>query len=281
MRRRDPRGGHILITGCSTGIGRATAFLLAKNGFKVIASARCQDHVDELQALGLPTVLLDVSDDESIASGVRAALELAGPEGISGVFANAGYGQSGALEDVSAAALREQLNTNVVGMHGVIQLLIPHMRANGGGRIVLNSSVLGLISLPMRGAYACSKHAVEGYGDALRLELKPSGIDVCLVEPGPVLTAFRANSLKALDKHVNQAASFHRIRYEGLRRKLKTVGPVAPFTVSAGHCAASVVRAFSAARPKVRYRVTVQTWVFATLKWLLPTKLMDLIATRG
>jgi len=273
--------GTILITGCSTGIGRACALRMKDLGFSVIASARTQSQVDELRSLGLVALVLDVSREESIKAGVDEALKLAGNHGIRGVFANAGYGQAGALEDITAAALREQFETNVVGMHEVNRLLIPHMRAQGGGRIVLNSSVLGVVAMRMRGAYVMSKWAIEGYGDVLRLELKPYGFEVSIIEPGPVLTRFRANSLRALDRHVATEESVHSARYRVLRKKLMTEGPVAPFTASADQCVRHVVHAFSAKRPRARYRITVQTHVMAALKWLLPTRIMDAIATRG
>lgn len=280
MTRAVPLGA-ILITGCSSGIGRASAFALKDRGLSVIASARNPAHVSELRARGLQAVLMDVSSTQSIHLGVEEALATAGTHGIIGVFNNAGYGQAGALEDLSSEALREQLETNVVGMHEVNRLLIPHMRAMGGGRIVLNSSVLGIVAMKTRGAYVASKWAVEGYADVLRLELRPSGFHVSVIQPGPVLTRFRANSLKALDKHVDTQNSIHAQRYLGMRKRLAMEGPAVPFTVSAENCARHVVHAFTASRPKTRYRVTVQTHVFCALKRVLPTRLLDAVADRG
>ena len=273
--------GKILITGCSTGIGRACAIKMHELGFGVIASARTEAQVKELRSIGLTAVVIDLADETKIKAGVEEALRLAGNHGIRGVFANAGYGQAGALEDISAAALREQLETNVIGMHEVNRLLIPHIRSMGGGRIVLNSSVLGVVAMRMRGAYVMSKWAIEGYGDVLRLELKPYGFEVSIIEPGPVLTRFRSNSLKALERHVKTRESVHVAKYEALREKLGAEGPVAPFTATADQCVRHVVHAFSSRRPRARYRITVQTHVMAALKWLLPTRVMDAIATRG
>ncbi len=273
--------GAILITGCSTGIGRACALRMHEMGFAVIASARTLEQVDELRRLGLTAVRLDVADQESITYGVQEALRLAGNQGIRGIFANAGYGQAGALEDIGADALRAQLETNVIGMHEVNRLLIPHMRAMGGGRIVLNSSVLGLVAMRWKGAYVISKWGIEAYGDVLRLELQPFGFQVSIIEPGPVLTRFRANSLKALNTYVKTSGSVHESTYVKLREKLSKEGPAVPFTVSAEHCVRHVAHAFSAKRPRIRYRITLQTHVFGTLKRLLPTRIMDVIASRG
>ncbi len=273
--------GSILITGCSSGIGRDTAIVLREAGWDVIASARRTDDVQQLEQEGFKAVLIDNDVDSAIEAGFTKAVELSEHGRLWGVFCNAGYGQPGAIEDVSVKGFEKQLRTNVVGTHSLVRLAVKHMGAAGGGRILINSSVLGVVAMKMRGAYVASKFALEGYADVLRLEVKDIGIDVCLIEPGPVFTRFRANGLRAFREHVDADGSRHELRYGGLVAKLEREGPVVPFTMTSRRCGEIAARALTSSRPKARYRATVQTRVFAVLKRLLPARWLDWVAAKG
>lgn len=273
--------GSILITGCSSGIGRDTAVVLKEMGWDVIASARKVEDVDRLRAEGFKAVVIDNDDDDSIAAGMSRAVAMAKRGRVWGVFCNAGYGQPGALEDVTVKGMEQQLRTNVVGTHSLLRLAVKHMGAAGGGRILINSSVLGVVGMRQRGCYVASKFALEGFADVLRIEVKDIGIDVCLIEPGPVYTRFRANGLKAFREHVEIEGSRHAKKYEGLVKKLSTEGPVVPFTMTSRRCGEIAAKALTCERPRARYRATVQTRVFSVLKRVLPTRWLDAVATRG
>lgn len=198
----------VLITGCSSGIGLAAAKALGQHGYTVIASARKAEDVAQLRQLGLLAVELDLANEASIERGAAEAQALAGGR-LYGLFNNGAYGQPGALEDLPTQALREQFDTNLFGWHHLIRQLLPAMLAAGEGRIVQNSSVLGLVAMKYRGAYNASKFALEGYTDTLRLELAGSGVQISLIEPGPIDTRFRANARAAFLRHIEPAASRH------------------------------------------------------------------------
>src|SRR5687768_4196250 len=174
----------VLITGCSSGIGLAVAMGLKERGYRVFASARKATDVERLQAEGLESLPLDLNESVSIRAAVDTVLDQTGGT-LYALFNNGGYGQPGAVEDLSRQAIREQFETNLFGWMELTNLLIPVMRRQGEGRIIQNSSVLGYIALKYRGAYNASKYAVEGWSDTLRLELHGSNIFVALIEPGP------------------------------------------------------------------------------------------------
>lgn len=203
----------VLITGCSSGIGLAAAKALGEHGFTVIASARKAEDVTQLQQAGLLAVQLDLADPASIEQGAGTALALAGGR-LYGLFNNGAYGQPGALEDLPTEALREQFETNLFGWHHLIRQVLPAMLAAREGRIVQNSSVLGLVAMKYRGAYNASKFALEGYSDTLRLELVGSGVHISLIEPGPIDTRFRANARSAFLRHIEPAQSRHHAAYQ-------------------------------------------------------------------
>jgi len=175
----------VLVTGCSTGIGLATASLLRERGFRVFASARRTRDVERLRADGFETLSLDVCNSDSIHT-VLATL-LSHTDGcLYGLVNNAAYGQTGAIEDLSTNLLCAQFETNFFGWHELTRRIIPVMRSAGEGRIVQISSILGVVSLPLRGAYNASKYALESYSDTLRMELAATGVAVSLVLPSPI-----------------------------------------------------------------------------------------------
>ncbi|AHE97393.1 SDR family NAD(P)-dependent oxidoreductase [Thioalkalivibrio paradoxus] len=266
----------ILVTGCSSGIGEHVALALHERGYRVFATARSSEAVARLKGQGLEALRLDLDDSASIRSAVHEVLARTGGE-LYALFNNAGYGQPGAVEDLSRPALRAQLETNVLGWLELTNAVIPAMRRQGSGRIIQNSSVLGLVGLRMRGAYVCSKFALEGLSDVLRQELHGSGIHVALVEPGPIRSRFRANAFLAYRRFIRPRESYWRETYERMERRLAHAEREAPFTLGPEAVLKAVVHALEARRPKTRYRVTVPTHLFATLKWLLPTRAMDTV----
>lgn len=264
----------ILITGCSTGIGHVTANMLRQRGHVVIASARKAEDVARLRAEGFSAVQLDLADSASIARAVEQTLDLTGGK-LDALFNNGAFGQPGAVEDLSRDVLRFQFETNLFGTHELTNLVIPIMRKQGGGRIIYNSSILGLVALRYRGAYNASKFALEGLADTLRLELQGSGIHISLIEPGPILSQFRQNSFDLYKQHINPERSFHRAQYLAMEARLTKEGAAVPFTLPAEAVGDKVVHALEAKRPRVRYYVTFPTYLFGTLKRLLPAAWLD------
>jgi len=192
-----------------------------------------------------------------------------------GLFNNAGYGQPGAVEDLSRDVLRAQFETNVFGTLELTNALLPWMRTAGEGRIIQNSSVLGFISLAYRGAYNASKYALEGLYDTLRLELADTDIHAILIEPGPVTSRFRANALDAYRRNINIDSSAHREHYMATEKRLAKKGPAAPFTVPPEAVLERVVRALASRNPSPRYYVTFPTYLFGSLKRTLSTRALD------
>ncbi len=265
----------VLVTGSSSGIGLAAARGLAARGFRVFATARRVEDVNRLQAEGFEAVRLDLDDDLSIASAVDAVLERTGGR-LYGLFNNGAYGQPGAVEDLRRDVLRAQLETNLLGTHELTRRVIPVMRRQGAGRIVHNSSVLGLVAFAYRGAYVCSKFALEGLADTLRLELHGTGVHVSLIEPGPILSRFRENALRAYLANIDAEGSVHRDRYRAMERRLTKEGAAQPFTLPPEAVVKRLVHALESRRPKARYYVTFPTYLFAMLRRALPTRALDL-----
>ena len=269
----------ILITGCSSGIGYACALGLQRRGYLVVASARRQTDVARLRDQGLNAVQLDLDDPASIAAGLEQALTLTGGS-LYALFNNGAYGQPGAVEDLSRDCLRAQFETNLFGWHELTCRVIPLMRRQGEGRIVQNSSILGLVTMPYRGAYVASKFALEGLTDTLRLELAGTGIGVSLIEPGPILSSFRDNAVKKWREYIDTEHSPHKDAYLAMERRLKKVGPAAPFTLPPEAVLKRLIHALESPRPKPRYYVTTPTYVLAGLRRVLGTRLLDRVLHR-
>lgn len=271
----------ILITGCSTGIGHTVAHGLQRQGWRVFASARQPADVARLRSEGLADALqLDVDDSLSINRALGEVLAATGGV-LDALFNNAGFGQPGAAEDISRHALRAQFETNLFGAWELTSRVLPVMRAQGHGRILFNSSVLGFAAMRWRGAYNASKYAMEGLADTLRLELAGSGIHVCLIEPGPITSRFRPNALKKFMDHVNWRHSMHAAAYQAQIDRMEKPGPAAPFTLPAEAVLQAVQQALQSRRPAARYRVTVPTKLFWGLKRLLPTRWLDALLKRA
>ena len=273
------RQRSILITGCSSGIGHACAHGLAARGWQVIASARKSEDVARLAAEGLKAVALDLNDPASIQDGLGAALAHTGGH-LDALFNNGAYGQPGAVEDLTREVLRAQFETNLFGWHDLTRRVIPIMRAQGRGRIVQNSSVLGLIALPFRGAYVASKFALEGLTDTLRLELAGSDIAVSLIEPGPILSRFRDNAYAVYQRTIDAEQSVHRETYARMVARLTAEGPTQPFTLPPEAVLKKLIHALESRRPRARYYVTFPTYLMGTLRRVLRTRALDSVLTR-
>ena len=264
----------ILITGCSTGIGYCVAKGLQKRGYRVFATARNKDDVARLQNEGLESLQLDLNDSRSIKNAVTEVLQQTDGK-LFALFNNGAYGLPAAVEDLSRDALRAQFETNLFGWLELTNLVLPVMRKQGYGRIIQNSSVLGFVALPFRGAYNSSKYALEGLSDTLRLELKGTEIYVSLVEPGPILSQFRSNAVKALDKYIDIEKSIHREKYQNELNRLNKKGPAVPFTLPPEAVLKKVIHALESRKPKTRYYVTFPTYLFGYLKRILSDNMMD------
>ena len=269
-----PAEKTILITGCSSGIGYCVASGLQKRGYRVFATARRAESVKQLNDEGFESLQLDLDDSQSIKQAVDEVLRRTDGR-LYAVFNNGAFGLPGAVEDLSRDAIRAQFETNFFGWLELTNLLLPVMRKQGYGRIIKNSSVLGFVAMPFRGAYNSSKYAIEGLSDTLRLELKGTNIHVSLVEPGPILSRFRANALIALLQHIDIENSVHKERYQQVLERLNKEGPAAPFTLPPEAVLKKVIHALEARKPRVRYYVTIPTYLFGYLKRVLPTRTLD------
>ncbi|WP_456447173.1 SDR family oxidoreductase [Thiolapillus sp.] len=264
----------ILITGCSSGIGHHVAQGLMSRGYRVFASARKATDVQRLKEEGLESLQLDLDDESSIRMAVEQVLSATGGE-LYALFNNGAYGQPGAVEDLSRDTLRAQLETNLLGWHDLTRRIIPVMRRQGHGRIIQNSSVLGFSAMPYRGAYNCSKFALEGLTDTLRLELSGTGIHVSLIEPGPIRSHFRKNAFKQFRQHIDMEHSPHRSRYQGMIDRLQKEGDAAPFTLGPEAVLKKVIHALESPHPQPRYYVTFPTYLFGYLKRFISTRMQD------
>lgn len=270
----------VLITGCSSGIGHTVAHGLKARGWRVFATARRADDVARLAGEGLEALALDLDDSASIRAAFAEVMARTGGR-LDALFNNGGFGQVGAVEDLSRAAVREQFETNLFGWLELTNLAIPVMRRQGRGRIVMNSSVLGYAAFAYRGAYNAVKFALEGLTDTLRQELAGTGIEVSLVEPGPITSRFRENCVPHFQKHIDWQGSVHRSQYEAQMARLNTPGPAAPFTLPPEAVLARVVHALESRRPRPRYPVTVPAVAFWWLKRFLSVGAMDWVLMRA
>ena len=286
LRGREPQltagtsTGAILITGCSSGIGRATAVALYGSGLLVYASARRPSTLEDLAKRGIRTLAVDVTDEQSMVAAIGIIESEVGAVGV--LINNAGYGLYGSVEQLSMAEIRRQFETNFFGLVRLTQLVLPGMRRAGRGRIVNISSMGGRITLPGGAFYHASKHAVESFSDALRMELSQFGIDVVLIEPGPVRTPWNdvaAASITSTDQADDDpyaayksavAASFGNV----------TSGPIMRFGSSAEDVAKVITMAVTARRPRTRYLINPVAKSLVAMKRLLPDRIYDAVLSR-
>ena len=266
----------ILITGCSSGIGKKAAEILAAKNWQVFATARKEEDLALLAKIkGVTPLYLDYRDPASIKAAADSTLAQTDGK-LYALFNNGGYGQPGAVEDLPTSALKDQFETNFFGCHDLTRQIIPAMRKNGGGRIIQCSSILGFISAHYRGAYTASKHALEALTDSMRMELKGTNIHISLIEPGPIATNFLPNALAAYQKNIDFENSPHKDIYK-VRIKAMQAGGQQNFKLKPDKVVAKLEHALTAKTPKARYYVTLPTYFMAYAKRVLPTKLIDKI----
>ncbi|WP_444998329.1 SDR family oxidoreductase [Aliikangiella sp. IMCC44359] len=270
----------ILITGCSSGIGLCAAKTLQTRGYQVYASVRSIDDVAKLEAEGLNALVLDLQNSNSIEKGLELVLNQTGGK-LDYLFNNGAYGQPGAVEDLPTDILRQQFEANFFGWHHLTRLVIKVMREQGHGRIIQNSSVLGFVCMPYRGAYNASKYAIEGLTDTLRLELSDSPIFISLIEPGPIASKFRENAAKMFKQNIDWESSLHFDKYSEQLKRLEKKGDANSFTLAPDAVVKCLIHALESKRPKIRYRVTFPTKLFAILKPLLPTNILDILLNKS
>lgn len=265
----------VLVTGCSSGIGAATARRLHRAGLPVYATARRVGDLADLAAEGITTLALDVTDEAAAQAAVKRVTDEHGAVGV--LVNNAGYGVLGALENVSVQAVRAQFETNVFGALRLIQLALPGMREQRWGRIVNVSSILGRVAPPGSGAYEASKFALEGLGDALRLEVAKFGVRAVLIEPGPVRTRFTTSAVGTLTEDGEVYHDFHRrlaAWYDDFNQP-NAASPVGRFAVDADDVARVIERAVQARRPRARYPVGILARGLLSLRRMLPDTVLD------
>ena len=271
----------ILITGCSSGIGLDAARTLRARGWRVFATCRQEVDCDRLRGEGLESFRLDYADEASIADAVTEVVARTGGT-LDALYNNGAFACPGAVEDLPRGALRAIFETNLFGYHDLTRRLIPLMRAQGHGRIINCSSVLGLVGMTWRGAYVATKFAMEGLTDVMRIEMRGTGIDIILIEPGPITTRIRENAIPHFEKWVDWQASARSDQYKTLRGRLYGVkAKKDAFELGPEAVTAKLVHALEAKRPKARYYVTTPTYLMGALRRVLPTQALDWLIAKG
>jgi NAD(P)-dependent dehydrogenase (short-subunit alcohol dehydrogenase family) len=270
----------ILITGCSSGIGLDAARGLKARGWRVFASCRQQADCDRLIAEGFDSPRMDYADEHSLEQGLAQVLDATGGR-LDALYNNGAFACPGAVEDLPRGALREIFETNLFGTHDLTRRVIPVMRAQGAGRIVNCSSVLGLVGLKWRGAYVSTKFALEGLTDVLRIEMQGTGIHVSLIEPGPVTSRIRVNAIPHFEKWIDWESSARAPEYAALRGRLYEDRGPDRFELPASAVTAKLIHAVESRRPRARYYVTTPTWLMGTLRRVLPTRALDWVIAKG
>ena len=274
-------GRSILITGCSSGIGLDAARGLRARGWRVFATCRQEADCERLRAEGFESFRLDLADEDSIAAAVATVMDRTGGT-LDALYNNGAFACPGAVEDLPRGALREIFEVNLFGTHDLTRRVIPIMRAQGHGRIVNCSSVLGIVGARWRGAYVSTKFALEGLSDVLRLEMQGTGIQVILIEPGPITSRIRENSVAHFETWVNWQASARADEYRGLLHRLyKAKDAPDTFELPPSAVTARLVKALESPRPRARYYVTTPTHVAGLARRLLPTRALDWLVGRG
>lgn len=267
-----PAQQSILVTGASSGIGAYCARALKKDGWRVFATARKAEDIAALQADGIEAFHLDYTEPDSISALVDSIIALTGGT-LDALFNNGAYAQAGAVEDLPTEALRAQFEANVFGWHDLTRRIVPIMRRQRSGRIVHCSSILGLVPVKFRGAYAASKHALEGLMLCLRLELKLYGIFVSLIEPGPIESQIAPNGLPWFERFIDIENSAFRDQYQAQLARMRAGGSKGYFKLGPEAVYSALVRALDSPRPRAHYPVTVPTKFALWARRLLPERM--------
>lgn len=271
----------ILITGSSSGIGYHAAGYLRDRGWRVLATCRKASDVSRLAGEGFESFRLDLADDASVKAGAEEALSRTDGQ-LFGLFNNGAFAIPGAAEDLPRDALRSIFETNFFGQMDLTNRLLPAMHRSGRGRIVFNSSILGLVAMRYRGAYVSTKFAMEGFTDALRLENRTRGVHFILIEPGPVTSLIRQNSQPHFERHIDTENSVHREIYDRVvkPRLYDKSGTPDRFELPAEAVSAKLFDALTRKNPRPRYFVTTPTYISNILRRVLPTRALDWVARR-
>lgn len=271
----------VLITGCSSGIGYDAAHSLFKAGWRVFATCRKAEDVDRLTNEGLEALQLDVTDETSMDSALSEILSRTGGS-LDALINNAAYATPGAAEDIPTEALREIFETNLFGLHALTRKVIPVMRKQGYGRIVNIGSVLGYVVFKWRAAYVATKYALEGYTDTLRLEMKDTPIKIILINPGPITSRIRQNSVPHFEKHINWSASPRAEQYRKslLKRLYEDRGPDR-YQLPAFAVTKKLFVALDAKNPAPKMYVTTPAYTMNILRRVLPTRALDWLIQKG
>ncbi len=271
----------ILITGCSSGIGRDAALTLSRRGWRVFATARDEDSLARLNASGVTALPMEMSDGRSVADGLSQVLEATGGT-LDALYNNAAFACPGAVEDLPAGALRAVFETNVFGLHDLTTRVIPVMRAQGGGRIVQCSSVLGYVPMAWRGAYVASKFALEGLTDTLRIEMRDTPVRIITLQPGPIASRIRTNSIPHFEAWIDWRNSPRRGQYEAsLLKRLYEPSGSDRFQLPPSAATRTLLRALEARTPRAHYRVTMPSHIMAAARRILPQRALDALIARG
>ncbi|SPH24809.1 D-beta-hydroxybutyrate dehydrogenase [Defluviimonas aquaemixtae] len=271
----------ILITGCSSGIGYDAAHGLKRAGWQVFATCRKDEDCARLRDEGLESFRLDYSDTNSVAAAFEEALRRTGGT-LDAVFNNGAYGCPGAVEDLPTEALREIFETNLFGYHELTRRVIPIMRSQGHGRIVNCSSVLGFVPMRWRGAYVATKYAMEGLTDVLRLEMADTPVRIILIEPGPITSRIRVNSIPHFERWIDWKNSPRKEQYQKtLLKRLYEERPPDQFELPPAAVTAKLIRALDSPNPKPRYFVTLPTYFMDIARRILPFRALDWLIARG
>lgn len=272
----------VLITGCSSGIGIDAARTLSKRGWTVFATCRSQSDCDRLIEEGLISFVLDYASSESVQAGAAQALDLADGK-LDALFNNGAFTIPGRVEDLPRDALRSIFETNLFGQFELINAVLPSMRHHAQGRIVNNSSVLGFSAMPFRGAYNATKFAMEGLTDTLRLELSHTPIKVILIEPGPITSSIRQNSIPHFERWIDwKNASEHKLYENLLIPRLYTPKQHKDkYELDASAVSDKLIHALEHRNPNPRYHITTPTRIAGLLKRILSTRSMDKILLSG
>ncbi len=269
----------ILITGCSSGIGYDAAHGLRQDGWRVFASCRQSADCDRLRAAGFDSPRIDYADPDSITSGLAEVLSATGGT-LDALYNNGAFACPGAVEDLPRGALESIFQTNLFGVHDLTRQVIPVMRAQGHGRIVNCSSVLGLVGYRWRGAYVATKFALEGLTDVLRLEMRDTPVRIVLLVPGPIASRIRENAIPHFERWFTPETSARAAQYPDLTQRLYHGGPDR-FQLPAAAVTAKLRRALTDPRPKARYYITTPTYMAVAMRRLLPTWAQDALISRN
>jgi len=271
----------ILITGCSSGIGLDAAMTLHRAGWRVFAGVRDEDSAARFRSAGVETARIEMAETSSIDAALADVLERTGGT-LDALYNNAAFACPGAVEDLPTDALRSVFEANVFGLHHLTRAAIPVMRRQGHGRIVQCSSVLGFVPLPWRGAYSASKYALEGLTDTLRIEMRDTPLHIITLQPGPIASRIRANSIPHFERWVDWESSPRRAQYEqSLLKRLYEPSGGDLFQLPPGAVSRVLMKALTTLRPRSHYRVTMPTHLMAAARRLLPRAALDALCARG